>query len=266
MSDALENIRSRDKVAILYGVSKSKFSRNPRGIGMCWIIFPSLFGSVRSPSPANVLACHLNSLDCELNSPANFIDFWTALWRSSCIYNGNNGRGRCLLFDMSRGSEWHPSRLDWLRSSRASHSPLRPLFALSILLYAPAACGQSAVSSSSVHSNLSQSLRSRSFSLKCHAWTGARWVPFAISLNHRPLRFNSGRFFGVCWKLSLEHRRGSICLWNCMGWGRWRQSSWSNSWSAVLLAENDLWKPRSLSLQRSALAWNGAYKWEKLCR
>ena len=41
------------------------------------------------------------------------------------------------------------------------------LFALSILQYAPAACGQSAVSSSSVHSNLSQSLRSRSFSLKC---------------------------------------------------------------------------------------------------
>ena len=40
---------------------------------------------------------------CRLN--LHFIDLCTSLWRSSCIYNEDNGRGRCLPFDILRGSK-----------------------------------------------------------------------------------------------------------------------------------------------------------------
>jgi len=135
-------------------------------------------------------------------------NLWTSLWRSSCLYNENSGRWRCLPFDRLRGSEWHPGRRDWLRSSRAWRSVLPPLFARSILRYAHSACGQSALASSSVHPSLFRFLRSRLFS----SLTTARRVPVGIPLITGVFGFAWSRFFGVCWKFSLRCRVSPLFL------------------------------------------------------
>jgi len=137
---------------------------------------------------------------------ANSIPLCSALWRSSCLYIENNGRGRCLRFDMLRGSEWHPGRPDWLRSSRAWRSPRRPFCAFNSTICSRRMRPISRIVVLCPFESFSILKVTFVFS-QVPAWAAARWVPLGIPLSHRRFRFARGRFVGVCWKLSLQRRR-----------------------------------------------------------